>query len=75
MGPVKTGGVQGAMSTAEMNLQATGKTLGARQIGSLKINYGDAAKAERLSMALNKIKNLQEQVQAHIAGIKARIES
>ena len=64
MGPNMIGGMSSAASTAATSLAEPKETKSAASTGSLKINYGDATKAERLSVSLAKIQQLQTQAQA-----------
>ena len=64
IGPNMIGGMSSAASTAATSLAEPKETKSAASTGSLKINYGDASKAERLSVSLAKIQQLQTQAQA-----------
>jgi hypothetical protein len=64
MGPNMIGGLGSAASMAATSLAQPKETKSAASTGSLKINYGDATKAERLSVSLAKIQQLQTQAQA-----------
>ncbi len=64
MGPNMIGGLSSAASIAATSLAQPKETKSAASTGSLKINYGDATKAERLSVSLAKIQQLQTQAQA-----------
>lgn len=64
MGPNTIGGMSSAVSTAATSFAESKETQSAASTGSLKINYGDAAKAERLTASLIKIQQLQTQAQA-----------
>lgn len=64
MGPNMIGGMSSAASIAATSFAETKETKSAASTGSLKINYGDATKAERLSVSLAKIQQLQTQAQA-----------
>jgi hypothetical protein len=58
------GGLGSAASMAATSLAEPKETKSAASTGSLKINYGDASKAERLSVSLAKTQQLQIQAQA-----------
>jgi hypothetical protein len=64
MGPNMIGGLGSAASMAATSLAEPKETKSAASTGSLKINYGDASKAERLSVSLAKMQQLQTQAQA-----------
>jgi hypothetical protein len=64
MGPNMIGGLGSAATMAATSLAQPKETKSAASTGSLKINYGDATKAERLSVSLAKIQQLQTQAQA-----------
>jgi hypothetical protein len=64
MGPNMIGGLGSAASMAATSLAEPKETKSAASTGSLKINYGDTSKAERLSVSLAKIQQLQTQAQA-----------
>ena len=64
MGPNMIGGTGSAVSAAATSLAEPKETQSAAATGSLKINYGDAAKSERLTGSLTKIQQLQTQAQA-----------
>lgn len=64
MGPNMIGGLGSAASMAATSLAEPKETKSAVSAGSLKINYGDASKAERLSVSLAKTQQLQTQAQA-----------
>lgn len=64
MGPNMIGGMSSAASTAVTSFAESKETKSAASTGSLKINYGDATKAERLSVSLVKIQQLQTQAQS-----------
>ncbi len=63
MGPNMIGGM-GSAASAAAGFAEPQKTQSASGAVSLKINYGDAAKAERLTGSLTKIQQLQTQAQA-----------
>ena len=63
MGPNMIGG-RGSAASAAAGFAEPKETQSAAGTGSLKINYGDAAKAERLTGSLTKIQQLQTQAQA-----------
>jgi hypothetical protein len=64
MGPNMIGGLGSAATMAATSLAEPKETKSTASTGSLKINYGDASKAERLSVSLAKIQQLQTQAQA-----------
>ena len=64
MGPNMIGGMSSAASIAATSFAEAKQTQSAASAGSLKINYGDAAKAERLTASLTKMQQLQTQAQA-----------
>ena len=64
MGPNMIGGMGSAASAGATSFAEPKETQSAAGTGSLKINYGDAAKAERLIGSLTKIQQLQTQAQA-----------
>ncbi len=64
MGPNMIGGMSSAASTAATSFAEAKQTQSAASASSLKINYGDAAKAERLTASLTKMQQLQTQAQA-----------
>ena len=64
MGPNMISGTGSAASAAATSFAEPKETQSAAATGSLKINYGDAAKAERLTGSLTKIQQLQTQAQA-----------
>ena len=64
MGPNMIGGMSSAASIAATSFAEPKETKSAASTGSLKINYGDATKAERLSVSLAKIQQLQTQAQS-----------
>jgi hypothetical protein len=53
----------GGMSSAATSFSAPKETQSTASAGSLKINYGDASKAERLMASLGKIQKMQIQAQ------------
>lgn len=67
MGPNMIGGMSGAVSTAVTGFAEAKQTQSAASAGSLKINYGDATKAERLTASLTKMQQLQTQAQAMVS--------
>lgn len=66
MGPNMISGMSNAASAAATSFTESKATQAATSAGSLKINYGDAAKAERLTASLTKIQQLQTQAQATV---------
>ena len=60
------GGMSSAASAAGTSFSETKETQSSAPTGSLKINYGDAAKAGRLTGSLTKIQQLQTQAQAFV---------
>jgi len=64
MGPNMIGGMSSAASIAATSFAEAKQTQSAASAGSLKINYGDATKAERLTASLTKMQQLQTQAQA-----------
>jgi hypothetical protein len=63
MGSSTIGGMGSAASAAATSFSAAKETQSTASAGSLKINYGDAAKAERLMASLGKIQQMQTQAQ------------
>ncbi len=63
MGSNTIGGMSSAASAAATNFSAPKETQSAGRTSSMKINYGDAAKAERLMASLEKIQQMQIQAQ------------
>lgn len=63
MGSNTIGGMSSAASAAATSFSAPKETQGAVHTSSMKINYGDAAKAERLMASLGKIQQMQTQAQ------------
>lgn len=61
MGSSTIGGMGSAASAAATSFSAPKETQAAATMSSLKINYGDAAKAERLMISLAKIQQMQTQ--------------
>ena len=70
MGPNSINGLSNAAAMAAISQQSTETPESAKEMtsGSLKINYGDAAKGERLAMSLQRIKDMQLQVQSLVNG-------
>ena len=66
MGPNMIGGMSSAASAAATSFAEPKETQSATSTGSLKINYGDAIKGERLTASLTKIQHLQTQAQAMV---------
>ena len=66
MGPNMISGMSSAASAAATSFTESKATQSAPSAGSLKINYGDATKAERLTASLTKIQQLQTQAQAMV---------
>ena len=64
MGPNMIGGMSSPAPTTATSFAEPKETQSATSAGSLKINYGDATKAERLTASLAKIQQLQTQAQA-----------
>lgn len=67
MGSNKIAGMASAASAAAASFSAPKETQGAAQTSSMKINYGDAAKAERLMASLRKIQQMQTQAQTLVS--------
>lgn len=63
MGSNMIGGTSSSASAAVTDFSALKETQTAASTSSLKINYGDAAKAERLMASLGKIQEMQTQAQ------------
>ncbi|MEO0315396.1 MAG: hypothetical protein RI928_1852 [Pseudomonadota bacterium] len=59
-------GMGNAASAAATSFSESKETQSAAGTGSLKINYGDASKAERLVGSLTKIQQLQTQAQVFV---------
>lgn len=66
MGPNMIGGMSNAASIAATSFAESKATQSAVGTGSLKINYGDATKAERLTASLTKVQQLQTQAQTTV---------
>ena len=64
MGPNTIHSMSSAVSTAATGFTESKETQSAALASILKINYGDATKAERLTTSLTKIQQLQTQAQA-----------
>lgn len=64
MGSGTIGGMGNAASAAATSFSAPQETQAATRMSSLKINYGDAAKAERLVVSLAKVQQMQTQAQS-----------
>lgn len=67
MGPNMIGGMSSPAFTTATSFAEPKETQSAASAGSLKINYGDATKAERLTASLAKIQQLQTQAQAMVS--------
>jgi len=63
MGSSTIGGMGSAASAAATSFSAPKETKAAASLSNLKINYGDAAKAERLMVSLTKVQQMQTQAQ------------
>ena len=63
MGSSTIGGMGNAASAAATSFSAPKEAQAAVSMSSLKINYGDASKAERLMASLGKIQQMQTQAQ------------
>jgi hypothetical protein len=66
MGPNMIGSMSSPASTTATSFAEPKEIQSAASGGSLKINYGDATKAERLTASLTKIQQLQTQAQAMV---------
>lgn len=75
MGPTKMSSMPTSAPMAATDSAKPGQANGVSHGGNWTIKYGDAAKGERLAAKLKIVQNSQAQMQAHIAGITARIES
>ncbi len=64
MGSSTIGGMGNAASAAATSFSAPKEAQAAVSMSSLKINYGDADKAERLVASLAKIQQMQTQAQS-----------
>ncbi len=64
MGSGTIGGMGSAASAAATSFSEPKETQAASSMSSLKINYGDAAKAERLVVSLAKIQQMQTHAQS-----------
>jgi hypothetical protein len=67
MGSSTIGGTGSAASAAATSFSAAKETQSTASAGSLKINYGDASKAERLMASLGKIQQMQTQAQTLVS--------
>lgn len=67
MGSSTIGGMGSAASAAATSFSAAKETPSTTSAGSLKINYGDASKAERLMASLGKIQQMQTQAQTLVS--------
>jgi hypothetical protein len=67
MGPNIIGGMKGGVATADIDFAETRQAEAASVTGSIKINYGDAGKADRLMASLTKVQQMQVQAQTLIA--------
>lgn len=63
MGSNTIGGMNSAASTVATSFSEAKENQAAVNTGNFKINYGDAAKAERLATSLTKIQQMQTQAQ------------
>lgn len=75
MGSSTIGGVGSAASAATTSFSVPKETQAATSMSSLKINYGDAAKAERLMVSLANIQQMQTQAQALVTSRNPGIAS
>ena len=75
MGPTKMSSMPTSAPIPTTDSVIPGQANGVSHGGNWTIKYGDAAKGERLAAKLKTVQNSQAQMQAHIAGITARIES
>ena len=67
MGSSTIGGTGSAASAVATSFSAAKETQSTASAGSLKINYGDASKAERLMASLGKIQQMQTQAQTLVS--------
>lgn len=67
MGPNTIGGMRGDVASADIDFAETRPAEAASGAGSVKINYGDAGKADRLMASLTKVQQMQAQAQTLIA--------
>lgn len=67
MGSNISGGMTGGVATVDIDFTENHHAEAASVTGSVKINYGDAGKADRLVASLTKIQQMQVQAQTLIA--------
>lgn len=67
MGSNMIGGMKGGVATADIDFTETRHAEAASVTGGVKINYGDAGKADRLMASLTKVQQMQVQAQTLIA--------
>lgn len=67
MGPNTIGSTSNAVSGTAVSFTETQNAQAATNAATLKVNYGDAAKADRLAVSLMKTRQMQIQAQAHVA--------